>query len=232
MSKTGGISGNALVLEAWRVGRRCSTRQPFQCKTALLRIASRSLCVDIPMPDLRSATDLPTFQTLHLLADQIHNLLRLTSHNLVLVESCTAGLVAAGLGSVCGSSQTLAGSSVVYQVPTKIEWLGITPSFIEQHTDVSAETSLRLAECGLARTPHASFIATITGHLGPNAPTGMDGKLFAVAGTRDRLQSFACQLPPPANASDDADFVPVFPRCDRQFLAAAWLFDCILHVLA
>lgn len=96
-------------------------------------------------------------------------------HQLVLAESCTAGMVASSLGAVPGASSVLVGSAVVYQVSTKQKWLQIPETHFRQFNVVSGETSLAMARGILAQTPWATVAAAITGHLGPEAPQELDG---------------------------------------------------------
>ena len=97
---------------------------------------------------------------------------------LVLAESCTAGLVAATLARVPGISAHLCGSAVVYQVETKSAWLKIPESMLDQPGPVSRVVAAEMAKRVLARTPHANVSAAVTGHLGPGAPRRQDGLAY------------------------------------------------------
>ena len=103
---------------------------------------------------------------------------------IVLAESCTGGMVAAMLASVPGVSNYLCGSAVTYRIDTKAQWLGIGADFIEAHTAESPETSLAMAVGILERTPEAEVAASITGHLGPNAPPEKDGVIHVAIASR------------------------------------------------
>lgn len=105
-------------------------------------------------------------------------------HQIAFAESCTAGKIAATLGQFPGISEVLVGSAVVYQIPTKCEWLGVDFSTIEQHGVVSEQVSVQMAEGVLERTPHADVAASITGHLGPNAPRELDGIAWSAVSIR------------------------------------------------
>jgi len=102
---------------------------------------------------------------------------RLKQSNRILVtaESCTAGLIAATLSRVPGMSACLAGSFVVYQIDSKVAWLDIPAELIERYNVVSAEVAEAMATQALQKTPHAMSALSITGHLGPDAPEGLDG---------------------------------------------------------
>ena len=108
-------------------------------------------------------------------AADVMKLLNRCNHQLVLAESCTAGLVASTLAGIPGASSVLIGSSVVYQVAAKQHWLGLTDTHFNTFDVVSAETSLAMATGALEKTPWATVAAAITGHLGPNAPVALDG---------------------------------------------------------
>jgi nicotinamide-nucleotide amidase len=112
------------------------------------------------------------------LAREAAESLRRRDRQLVLAESCTAGLVAASLGAIAGISRHLCGSAVVYQEATKTAWLGVSATTLATYGAVSAEAAAAMASGALARTPSADFAAAVTGHLGPDAPPGFDGTIF------------------------------------------------------
>jgi len=100
----------------------------------------------------------------------------------VLAESCTAGLASAALAQVPGISQWHCGAAVTYREATKQAWLDVSSSDLAQYTAVSDPVARQMAVGVLSKTPEAEFAASITGHLGPNAPKGFDGiALIAVA---------------------------------------------------
>ncbi len=103
---------------------------------------------------------------------------------LVLAESCSGGLAAAGLATVPGISDWFCGSAVAYRTKTKIEWLGIVAATIDDHTAVSAIATRTMAIEVLERTSEATWSGAITGHLGPNAPEGMDGRIYVAVARR------------------------------------------------
>ncbi|MCA9159342.1 MAG: CinA family protein, partial [Planctomycetales bacterium] len=65
------------------------------------------------------------------LAISLRDLLASEQCRLVLVESCTAGRVAATLGELPGISQWLCGSLVVYRNASKSAWLGVPDSLLD-----------------------------------------------------------------------------------------------------
>ena len=109
----------------------------------------------------------------------------------VFAESCTAGLVAASLARVPGISQWHCGSAVTYRNETKIEWLGVSPRTIARHTEVSEQVARQMAVGVLNNTSEADISASITGHLGPHAPDGLDGVVYVGVARRVKSKSKA-----------------------------------------
>ena len=103
---------------------------------------------------------------------------------IVFAESCTAGLVSATLGAIPGISAHLCGSAVVYQVETKSRWLGIPRAMLEDPGPVSREVAAEMAVRALRKTSRADLAVSVTGHLGPDAPRGQDGLVFAAVAMR------------------------------------------------
>lgn len=117
-------------------------------------------------------------------ANNLAKRLESSDRKVVLVESCTAGLAAALLGGVSGISRFLCGSIVAYQDEFKSTWLQVDRNLIEQYTSVSAPVTKALAEQAIAATPFADLSCAITGHLGPDAPTEIDGVVFVAIADR------------------------------------------------
>ena len=132
-------------------------------------------------------------QDLDRLATQLFHALEQTGDVLVLAESCTAGLIAATLARVPGMSRRLAGSFVVYQIDSKVAWLGVSAHTIQRHDVVSREVAESMAAQALSRTPHATIAMSITGHLGPDAPATLDGVAW-LAIARSGIQTMTVQL--------------------------------------
>jgi len=103
----------------------------------------------------------------------------------VFAESCTAGLASALLAEVPGISSQHCGGMVVYRIETKQQYLGISAELLAKHDAVSERIAREMAERVLQRTPEADFAASVTGHLGPNAPEGMDGLVFIATASRE-----------------------------------------------
>lgn len=103
---------------------------------------------------------------------------------IVFAESCTAGLVSATLAKIPGISEHHCGSAVVYRLDTKHRWLGISEALLENPGPVSSEVAKAMAEGVLQITPEAELAASITGHLGPNAPADQDGLVWIALARR------------------------------------------------
>jgi nicotinamide-nucleotide amidase len=117
-------------------------------------------------------------QPLSELIQHVADRIRATNTPVVFAESCTAGLISAGLARIPGISEYLCGSAVVYQVATKTEWLGISPELIQSEGVVSGKVAAAMATEVLKRTPASQLAASVTGHLGPGAPLDQDGLIY------------------------------------------------------
>lgn len=112
----------------------------------------------------------------------------------VFAESCTCGLVSAALGGVAGVSEFHCGSIVTYRESAKMAFLGVDADVLEKHTDVSQPVTEQMAVKVLERLPEATWSAAVTGHLGPNAPTTVDGTVFvAIAHKNVEIKLVSCQ---------------------------------------
>jgi PncC family amidohydrolase len=103
---------------------------------------------------------------------------------LVLAESCTAGLIAASVAAIPGISDHLCGSAVTYRDATKLQWLGVPQTVLESRTAVSPEVARLMVTGVLTTTPEADLAASVTGYLGPDAPSGCDGLVYIAIGER------------------------------------------------
>lgn len=146
-------------------------------------------------------------------AREILALLQRQNLKLVCAESCTAGLVAATLGGIPGASNSLCGSAVVYRNQTKIEWIGVSAAVLEDPTqgDVCKETAIQMARGALSATSEATVAVSVTGHLGPGAPSALDGVAYLGWAERDLpssseirvlAQRIQLQEPPPGSPAE------------------------------
>ena len=110
--------------------------------------------------------------------------LRSRKLRIVLAESCSGGLAAATLTKVPGVSDCLCGSAVTYLDEVKTQWLGVLPQTLAAVTAVSDEVAREMAMGVLNATNQADVAVSITGHLGPSAPAGLDGIVFVGLATR------------------------------------------------
>ncbi len=169
----------------------------------------------------------------HSLLHAIHKLLRIRGDRLVLAESCTAGLVASSLGRIPGISDSWCGSLVVYRNASKSAWLGLDPAMLNDPSigPVGEVTSHALVDAALKRTPEATIAAAITGHLGPDAPEGLDGRVFICLARKSgadlstESQSYTLTASPPIDSSD------IDRRVLRQSEAALYLLESLRRYL-
>jgi PncC family amidohydrolase len=122
------------------------------------------------------------------IAERVARQLAAQGRRLVLAESCTAGLISAQLGRVPGISHWLCGSAVTYRDETKHAWLGVSRAAVAVHSAVSQPVTDAMALGVLQRTPEAHLSLAITGHLGPDAPPGLDGCVHLAVSLRQADQ--------------------------------------------
>ncbi len=117
-------------------------------------------------------------------ARRVAKLLAETGHKVVFAESCTGGLVSGALTRVPGISEHHCGGVVVYRNATKQAYLDIPAKLLDDPGPVSREVAALMAERVLEKTPEATIAVSVTGHLGPNAPRELDGRVFVGIATR------------------------------------------------
>ena len=100
--------------------------------------------------------------------DQVARLL--AGRRIATAESCTAGLVAARLTELPGSSDYVAGGVVAYANEAKTDLLGVDPTVLDTHGAVSEPVADAMAEGALRRFGADTAIA-ITGIAGPGGGT-------------------------------------------------------------
>ena len=114
------------------------------------------------------------------LSEHVLALLRGRGLRLAVAESCTAGLVAARLADIPGSSDVLLGGVIAYANDVKRELLGVPAALLAEYGAVSAEVARAMAEGARAATGAEVGIA-VTGVAGP--------------GRRQRAQAGGARLP-------------------------------------
>lgn len=144
----------------------------------------------------------------HPLEQVLGDLLRERSSTVALAESCTGGMVGERITAAAGSSDYFPGGFLVYSDRMKTELLGIDPALISQHTAVSGEVAVAMAEGARQRTG-ASFAISTTGEAGPESASGApvgtvfvgfssaghppEAQRYSFPGGRERVRGFATQ---------------------------------------
>ena len=90
--------------------------------------------------------------------------------SLATAESCTGGLVAAGLTAIPGSTDVVTGGIVAYANEVKIDELGVPAELIERHGAVSAEVAEAMAH-GARKRLGVDTTVSVTGIAGPGGGT-------------------------------------------------------------
>lgn len=157
--------------------------------------------------------------------------LRQAGRRLVLAESCTGGLAAATLTRIPGISEFFCGSAVVYRNATKSAWLGVPAEELDDPTigAVSPRTAEGMARGVLARTSEADLAAAVTGHLGPDAPDGLDGVIFV--GVAHRREEQAVETDVRRHVLERVGQTPEDVRQERQRAAAQYLLGAVSEFL-
>ena len=112
-------------------------------------------------------------------------------------ESCTAGLVAARIGSAPGASAVLRGGVIAYANDVKVDTLGVPAVLIDQHGAVSGEVAIAMAE-GARRLLGCDIGVAVTGVAGPsggNAEKPVGLVYLAVVGPDGRRQTLERRFP-------------------------------------
>ena len=104
------------------------------------------------------------------LAEVVGRALRAHARTVATAESCTAGLLAAALTSVPGSSAWFKGGLVLYDDALKVRLGGVEASVIESHGAVSREVAVALA-AGARDRCGADVGVGLTGVAGPGGGT-------------------------------------------------------------
>ncbi len=151
---------------------------------------------------------------------------------IVFAESCTGGLVSNALTRIAGISEWHCGSAVVYRIETKAQWLGIDRKILEKPGPVSRVVATLMAENVLANTPEADVAASITGHLGPNAPPRQDGLIFVGIARRSSAgQPLKTQVKRHVLEAGTEHITGVALRNRRQLSAAAFVLESVCDLL-
>ena len=122
---------------------------------------------------------------------------------LATAESCTGGLVAAGLTAIPGSTDVITGGVVAYANEVKVGQLGVPEALIAEHGAVSAEVAEAMAR-GVRERLGVDVGVSVTGVAGPGGgteekpvglvyfhaetPEGGQGGTFSFPGDRDSIR--------------------------------------------
>jgi len=135
-------------------------------------------------------------------------LLRTRQVTLSVAESCTGGMLAERITTVPGSSDYFLGGFLTYTNAMKSALLGVDPKLIEQHTAVSKEVAMAMAQGAMQRTG-SNFALSVTGYAGPGGGTeenpvgtvfigmahaaGAEATRLKLFGDRQRIRAMATQ---------------------------------------
>ena len=163
---------------------------------------------------------------------ELASLLIQQQRKVVFAESCTGGLISATLARFPGISCVHCGSAVVYRLDTKIQWLGIPAKMLIDPGPVSDVVAQAMAEGVLSRTPEAAIGVSITGHLGPEAPPELDGKIFVGFALRGKTcHVVGHRLPAGAFTTPVAGDSGLTEREQRQWGAVEFVFQQLIAML-
>ena len=89
-----------------------------------------------------------------------------SGHLLATAESCTGGMISAGITDIPGSSKVFDRGFVTYSNAAKRDLLGVRQATIDAHGAVSEHVAREMAEGALARSD-ATIAVAVTGIAGP-----------------------------------------------------------------
>jgi PncC family amidohydrolase len=107
---------------------------------------------------------------MHSLIEELSLLLLDKKLRLVTAESCTGGMIAAGMTDRTGSSAIFERGFVTYSNESKIEELDVSSATIESYGAVSEETAKEMC-LGALKNSHADVAISVTGIAGPGGGT-------------------------------------------------------------
>lgn len=123
------------------------------------------------------------------------DLLRARSETLAVAESCTGGLLAAGLTDVPGASEVLLEGAVTYSNAAKTRTLGVAEDLLEQFGAVSEPVARVMAE-GIRQRAASTYGIGITGIAGPGGgtPDKPVGRVHIAIATASRTEHRKLQV--------------------------------------
>lgn len=111
-------------------------------------------------------------------------------------ESCTGGLIAKRLTEISGSSAYFMEGAVTYSNEAKIRTLNVSPSILENHGAVSAETAEAMAG-GMRERAGTTYAISVTGIAGPTGGSEEKpvGTVFIGYADESRVKSMKFVIP-------------------------------------
>lgn len=136
-------------------------------------------------------------------------------------ESCTGGLIAKEITDVAGSSSVFCGACVTYTNEIKMKLLGVDPTVIAEHTEVSYACAEEMAR-GARRTLDTDVAYATTGYAGPGGGTEKDpvGTVYVAFSTANKTVSHRLALPQTAT------------RTEVREATARFVLDGLLKILS
>ena len=126
-------------------------------------------------------------------------------------ESCTGGLCAKLITDIPGSSAVFCGACVTYTNEVKKTLLGVDPTVIEAHTEVSFACAEAMAS-GAGRTIGTNLAYSTTGYAGPGGGTERDpvGTIYVGIADECGVKSYRLALPQNATRTQIRNAAAVF----------------------
>ena len=113
----------------------------------------------------------------------IVNTLKRTMQSVAVAESCTGGKIASRITSVAGASQVFELGICTYSDKQKVQMLDVDQDVLEQHTAVSSEVAVQMAQ-NVRIMAESDYGVATTGYAGPG---GDDvGLVYIAVATADR----------------------------------------------
>ena len=121
---------------------------------------------------------------------QLHDLCVEKKVSIATAESCTAGLLAAKITSIPGSSSFFKGGIIAYQNYVKINLLGVSKSVIKEKTEVCSEVVQQMAQ-GVRNKFSADFSVATSGYAGPTGGSELNpiGTVFIAISSKEKTIS-------------------------------------------
>jgi nicotinamide-nucleotide amidase len=128
---------------------------------------------------------------------EILDLARAQGVMIATAESCTAGMLAAALTDLPGSSAMFERGFVTYTNAAKTEMLGVSEDVLAAHGAVSEQVAAQMAQGALARS-RAQLALSITGIAGPGGSEYKpEGRVcFGLAAEQSAVQTWQVDFGP------------------------------------